>query len=97
MRKRHTNGLGKALVGLDFPRPNETTGPDYTFRVWTRDGGTPEVQVDDGEWIPCRSAGGYWWLDWHADRPGQHRAVVRLPRAEGPTVCRARRFEVAAS
>lgn len=95
MMDGRSEGRKNAVLGLDYPRPNEPiTGEEYSFRVRTRAAGAPEISIDDGPWKPCRPAVGYWWFDWRRGTLGAHKAVVRLPTEGGALVSRPRRFRV---
>jgi hypothetical protein len=64
--------------------------PSYTFKI----AATPwvdsmEVSIDQGDWMPCREALGFWWYDWSGFDKGEHEVMARsctgtLPPASAP-------------
>jgi len=84
-RKTAPAGTGAAASGgngaaLDYPQEGETiVSPQYTFRVGAA--GEPErveISLNQGPWLPCRYAVGYWWYDWTGYTSGRYQAAVRV-------------------
>ena len=72
----------KEDFSIDYPQEGETvTGRDYTFRINApQDAPAVELSINQGPWLPCRQASGYWWFDCTdmAPEPYQARARMRL-------------------
>lgn len=50
---------------IDFPQEGEDVREGYyTIRVSCPSPSDVEVSINNGEWLPCRLAAGYWWFDW---------------------------------
>jgi hypothetical protein len=71
----------RAEPAVDYPRDGERVASrEYTLRIATALPGVVEVSIDDGEWLPCRSAAGFWWRDWSGYGEGLHRVLARVTR-----------------
>jgi hypothetical protein len=71
-------GSTTGAITIDYPQKGETlSGPRYTFRISAPGMGQVEVTVDGAEWLPCRAADGYWWLDWNVFPPGKYSIMAR--------------------
>jgi hypothetical protein len=89
------NQYPNSYVVIDHPVDKEiVSGLHYAIRIGASADGRVEISFDDGEWIPCRPAAGYWWFDWGYFTPGTHKLVARLINPEGkvmkvtaPTTC----------
>lgn len=70
----------RTMLAVDFPRQGETvTSPHYAVRLSApEDAAQVEISVDQGDWIPCRKAAGYWWHDWSGYGEGEHEVVARI-------------------
>lgn len=63
---------------IDYPVSDERiTGAHYTFRIGSKLPGVVELSINDGPWLACRPAVGYWWFDWRCERSGSYTAVAR--------------------
>lgn len=72
-------------VRVDFPKESETiVGADYSFRVVAPEASvSADVCIDQGEWLKCRHAVGFWWFDWRPTEAGEHELVARVRGADG--------------
>ncbi len=76
--------LSDSDIHIDFPREEELIIPGhYAIRI----SGVPEAQVEisinDGEWVGCRTAVGYYWFDWEPAVAGEVTLVVRQKVGKG--------------
>lgn len=80
--------LAAPKVTVDYPEENEKVGsPQYTIRIGTHGGvKNVEVAIDQGNWVPCRQACGYWWYDWAGYKDGEHEIVARIETSEGKRI-----------
>jgi hypothetical protein len=89
----------KKKISIDFPKQHERiASASYTFRLGAAlgEGERVLVSVDDGPFLPCRFAEGYWWFDWGGYRSHHHRLIAKIVSADGDLVSEAaRRFVVA--
>lgn len=78
-------GLETISASVDYPQQNEViTSPEYTVRVAAPEGArSVAVCIDQGDWLPCREAVGYWWFDWAGYGNGEHSIVARVETADG--------------
>ncbi|HAM36570.1 MAG TPA: hypothetical protein DEB40_14760 [Elusimicrobia bacterium] len=84
-------------VMLDYPTEGEViTSASYTFRISApKNGDKIEVSINQGEWLPCRQEGGYWWYDWSGYEPGEYQIRARMHAADGKMkLTMLRRFDV---
>lgn len=70
---------------VDYPASGETVvSAQYTIRL-----SAPEktegldVSIDQGPWLPCRKAEGFWWYDWSGYGDGAHAVIARTPGKNG--------------
>lgn len=71
-------------VIIDHPKENEVvSGLHYAIRIGASSQGSVEISFDNGEWLPCRNAGGYWWFDWGYFTSGIHKIAARMRDEEG--------------
>ncbi|MDR1696130.1 MAG: hypothetical protein LBR69_05835 [Endomicrobium sp.] len=76
-----------AYLVIDHPANSETIcGQHYAIRIGASQDGYVEISFDNGEWIPCRFGGGYWWFDWIYFTPGKYSIAARLVAPDGNTV-----------
>jgi len=70
----------KESFTIDYPQEGETVaGRDYTFRINApQDAPTVELSINQGPWLPCRPAIGYWWYDWICDGGKEHTVTARV-------------------
>ena len=75
-------------VTVDYPQQNEKiASAQYAVRVGApEDVKSVEVAVDQGSWLPCRKAVGYWWYDWSGYGKGEHEIVARIETQEGKRI-----------
>lgn len=75
-------------VVLDYPRQGESIDSrEYAVRVGApADARTVEVAIDQGDWLACRPAVGYWWYDWSGFEPGEHEVIARAQTPDGRTL-----------
>ena len=76
-----------AHLYIDYPVNSETIcGQHYAIRVGASQDGYVEISFNNGEWIPCRFGGGYWWFDWIYFTPGKYSIAARLVAPDGNTI-----------
>ena len=70
--------------------------PFYTFKIAAMPGADRvEVSIDQGGWLPCREALGFWWHDWSGFDKGEHKLAARSRMGDGlSTNSASRRFSV---
>ncbi len=70
---------------IEYPQQGETiVSPSYTFRVGAPAGAEGvDVSIDQGPWLACRNAAGYWWFDWSAIEDGEHEIIARTRGPKG--------------
>ena len=74
-------------VAVDYPKTGErVVSREYAIRISAEARAVVEVSIDDGAWLPCRRAVGFWWRDWSDYRAGPHSVFARV------TLHRARRI-----
>ncbi|MCL2485677.1 MAG: hypothetical protein FWF00_06730 [Endomicrobia bacterium] len=72
---------------VDHPVDMEIiSGQHYAIRIGASQDGYVEISFNNGEWIPCRFGGGYWWFDWVYFTPGDYSIAARLVAHDGNTV-----------
>lgn len=68
-----------AVTKIDYPINGENINSHhYSIRISTNASGRVEVSIDGGDWLPCRTAVGFWWYDWHHIPSGPHKIVARV-------------------
>jgi hypothetical protein len=88
-RKRRSPQIAaRALVvpkpAIDYPLENERVGSDgYTIRVNAPQARLVRVAINQGEWLECRPAVGFWWFDWSGIAPGEHEIVACADYEDG--------------
>lgn len=86
-RRKHSKPT-TAMLAVEFPRQGERiTSSDYTIRVFAP--ATAQkvgISIDQGPWMSCRSAVGYWWYDWSGFEKGEHQVVVSMTTPDGNRV-----------
>lgn len=71
-------------IAIDYPVMGERLDSGhYAVRISASGGDQVQISVDRGEWMWCRSAGGYYWFDWHSIPSGRHEIVARMKLASG--------------
>ncbi len=72
-------------IQIDYPLEGELlTCPYYTLRISASpEAQGVEVQLNGGEWSPCREAMGFWWFDWSGFSDGAMQARARALTPEG--------------
>lgn len=70
---------------VDFPAPNEAiASAHYTFRLSAPEKAeSVDVSVNQGPWLACRKAEGFWWYDWSGYGDGAHELIARTPGKGG--------------
>lgn len=69
----------KKHVFIDYPQENEVINPKhYAIKIGTNTNSRVEISIDNGDWQPCRFAGGYWWHDWTGYTSGAHKITARV-------------------
>ncbi|MCL2335269.1 MAG: hypothetical protein FWC57_04320 [Endomicrobia bacterium] len=76
-----------AYLVIDYPVETEHIyGNHYAIRIGASPDGYVELSFNDGEWIPCRYADGYWWFDWVYFTPGNYKLASRMIGSNGEVV-----------
>ncbi|MHB2025993.1 MAG: hypothetical protein ACYCPQ_05075 [Elusimicrobiota bacterium] len=72
-------------VIIDYPRPDEViASASYAFRISaSKSARAVKVSIDNGPWMDCRQAVGYWWHDWFKSDAGSHEVWARAVSAMG--------------
>ena len=71
-------------VAVDYPQRGErVVSREYAFRVSAEEKGSVEVSIDEGAWLPCRQAAGFWWRDWSGYGAGPHSVIARISLHKG--------------
>ena len=75
----------QAALVVDYPMQAETIRSDeYTVRVSAPDTAEAvDVSVDQGPWLACRKAEGFWWYDWSGFENGEHEVIARTAGKDG--------------
>lgn len=70
---------------VDFPAQDEAiASAHYTFRLSAPERAeSVDVSIDQGPWLPCRKAEGFWWYDWSGYGDGAHELIARTPGKSG--------------
>ena len=70
---------------VDFPSQAETIASShYTFRISSPEKAeSVDVSIDQGPWLACRKAEGFWWRDWSDYQRGAHEVIARTPGKNG--------------
>lgn len=70
---------------VDFPAQNETIlSAQYTLRLSApATAKSVDVSIDQGAWLACRQAEGFWWYDWSGYDSGEHEVIARTPGKNG--------------
>lgn len=70
---------------VDFPAQDETVlSTQYTFRVSAPEKAeSVDVSINQGSWLACRKAEGFWWYDWSGYDNGEHELIARTPGKNG--------------
>ena len=75
----------QARPAVDFPAQNEAiVSAQYTFRVSAPEAAeSVDVSINQGPWLACRKAEGFWWYDWSGYDNGEHELIARTPGKNG--------------
>ncbi|MEQ1919741.1 MAG: hypothetical protein ABL955_11130 [Elusimicrobiota bacterium] len=72
--------VNKTMLAVNYPRQNEVvSSAQYTVRVFA-----PEtakrvgISINQGPWMSCRPAVGFWWYDWSGYDNGEHEIIVSM-------------------
>ena len=70
---------------VDFPYQDEgIVSPQYTLRISAPENAeSVDVSIDQGPWLSCRKAEGFWWYDWSGYENGEHEVIARTPGRNG--------------
>lgn len=74
-----------ARPAVDFPAQNETIlSSHYTIRLSAPEKTeTVDLSINQGPWLACRKAEGFWWYDWSGYGAGTHEVIARTPGKNG--------------
>jgi hypothetical protein len=89
--------IPKSYIFIDYPIEFEKIKSyHYAVRIGASKDGYVEVSFNNGEWLPCRFASGYWWFDWMYFNPGSYILLARLVSPKGDIILEttARKCEV---
>lgn len=79
---RALNAARKPVI--DYPLEKETLeSPSYTIRVAANDARLVRIAINQGPWLECRPAAGYWWFDWSGYAPGEYELVACADHRDG--------------
>jgi hypothetical protein len=69
----------RPAVRVECPSEGDVIAlPSYTFKIAATSGvEAMEVSIDQGDWVPCREAAGFWWYDWSGFDKGEHELAAR--------------------
>lgn len=75
----------QARPAVDFPVQDETIlSPQYAFRLAAPETAeSVDISIDQGPWLACRKAVGFWWYDWSGYENGEHELIARTPGKSG--------------
>ena len=83
-RGRTTPVQSRPAMRVECPGEGEAISrPYYTLQITAMLGGGVDVSIDQGDWLPCREALGFWWFDWSGFDAGPHELTVRTRVGEG--------------
>ncbi|HAZ09339.1 MAG TPA: hypothetical protein DCZ01_12665 [Elusimicrobia bacterium] len=70
---------------LDYPRQDETISYlYYTLRVCAPETAeSVDISINQGPWLACRKAAGFWWHDWSGYDNGEYEVIARTPGKNG--------------
>lgn len=70
---------------IDYPVAGETiVSSHYAFRLSAPESvPSVDVSIDQGPWLACRKAEGFWWYDWTGFGDGEHELIARAPGKNG--------------
>lgn len=70
---------------IDYPVSGETlVSSHYAFRLSAPESvQSVDVSIDQGPWLACRKAEGFWWYDWTGFSDGDHELIARTPGKNG--------------
>lgn len=78
-KTRSKNVQAEAPVSIDFPVENEEIFPGhYAIRLFSPENKPMEISIDNGPWVACRAANGYFWFDWWPVKGGKSRISARV-------------------
>lgn len=89
IKNAFNNLKGGAVVStrpaVDFPAQNEAiVSAQYTFRLSAPEKAeSVDVSINQGPWLACRKAEGFWWYDWSGFDNGEHEVIARTPGKNG--------------
>ena len=72
-------------ISINYPKQKEKIGSVYTINIVAEGAENVRVNIDDGNWVPCRYANGRWWHDWKNIEPGRHRLQAEATQANQTT------------
>lgn len=71
-------------IRIDYPREEELVIPGhYAIRITALPDAQVEISINDGEWMGCRTALGYYWFDWEPSKAGETTIVARQKIGKG--------------
>ena len=92
--KTEKKAAAEDFINIDFPTNNEEIpiGTGYTIRISASQCETVQISVNDGDWMECRNASGYWWFDWDEIEPGRYKIYARMKKTDGTEAVSKRRL-----
>lgn len=87
MRRKHAKPAA-SMLAVEYPRQGETiSSSDYTVRVFApQTANKVGISIDQGPWMSCRPAVGYWWYDWSGIENGEHQIAVSMETEQGSRI-----------
>ncbi|MBI5245661.1 MAG: hypothetical protein HY923_00645 [Elusimicrobia bacterium] len=78
----------KTMLAVNHPLQNEViTSAQYTVRVYAPEGvKRVGISIDQGKWMACRPAVGFWWFDWSGYENGEHEIIVSMETPDGKRI-----------
>jgi len=82
---KKTQKSSRTSVTIDFPQEKEKIRPGhYAVRITAPEHGVVELSVNEGQWLLCRSAAGYYWCDWYPEETGSVKLIARIKSGKSP-------------
>ncbi len=73
-----------ATIAIDYPREEELVIPGhYAVRISAHPQAQVEISINEGDWLGCRHAVGYYWFDWEPSKAGEVTLVARQKIGKG--------------
>ncbi len=71
-------------VNIDYPRPSEKVlKGHYAIRVHAPWANQAQISFNGTSWNDCRNDVGFFWYDWHPERPALQKIYARARNGAG--------------